>query len=85
MKGRSGDYWQKNATSLPVREMVRALSKAGFNGIYIDSYGYQDHGVELISEIKEHFGKEPLVSPDQRLYFFDMTGSHTMYTEKKAS
>lgn len=73
MKGRPGDEWQKTVTSLPVKDMVKALSRAGFDGIYIDSYGFQDRGAELISNIREILGKNPLVSADQRLYFFDMT------------
>ena len=73
IKGRPGDYWQKVVTSLPVEDMVKTLLRAGFDGIYIDSYGFQDYGAKLIPNISKILGKEPLVSSDQRLYFFDMT------------
>jgi len=73
MKGRPGDKWQKLVAGMPTEEMIKTLSQAGFDGIYIDSYGFQDYGAKLIPNISEILRKEPLVSADKRLYFFDMT------------
>jgi hypothetical protein len=53
--------------------MVNILSFTGFNGIYLDSYGYADDGVKVISELSNVLETKTLVSANARLYFFDMT------------
>lgn len=73
MKGRNGDLWQKEIVSKPPTEMVDGLSFAGFNGIYVDSYGYADNGKDVISSLTSILQTTPLVSDNGRLYFFDMT------------
>ncbi|MCK9571107.1 hypothetical protein M0R72_19315 [Candidatus Pacearchaeota archaeon] len=73
MRGRPGDDWQRIVASMPVGDMLKTLSQTGFQGIYIDSYGFQGDGLVLISDIKQILGVEPLISDNQRLYFFDMT------------
>lgn len=73
MKGRPGDDWQRMVASMPVGDMLKTLSRTGFEGIYIDSYGFKDGGAKLISDIKQILGTELLVSDNGRLYFFDMT------------
>ena len=73
MRDRYGDYWQRFIVSKPIDEMIRALSFAGFDGIYVDSYGYTDNGKEAISSISSVLNETPLVSDNGGLYFFDMT------------
>lgn len=73
IKGRQGDRWQRMVANMPVDDMLKALSQAGFEGIYIDTYGFEDGGTKLISEIKEVLATEPLVSDNQRFCFFEMT------------
>lgn len=73
MKGRPIDAWQGMVAGMPVGDMLKTLSETGFKGIYIDSYGYQDGGAKLISDIMQVLGAEPLISDNKRLYFFDMT------------
>jgi hypothetical protein len=73
MKGRDGDLWQKEIAGKSVNDMVDNLSFAGFNGIYVDSYGYADNGNEIISTLSSKLQITPLVSDNTRLYFFDMT------------
>jgi hypothetical protein len=73
MKGREADYWQKSVSNKPLEEMVKTLSLAGFNGIYVDSYGYTDSGSEIISGLSRILITSPLKSENGRLYFFDMT------------
>jgi phosphoglycerol transferase len=73
MKGREGDSWQKRVSSLPVGELVLKLAFAGFNGIYIDRYGYADKGAQIESEIAHTLGSEPFISGDGRLVFFNTT------------
>jgi phosphoglycerol transferase len=73
IKGRQGDNWQRTVANMPVDDMLKTLSQAGFEGVYIDTYGFEDCGTKLISEIKQALGTEPLVSDNRRLYFFEMT------------
>jgi len=72
MQGREGDQLYRLISSMPLREMVEALALEGFEGIYIDSFGYPDSGTELISNLSEILKMNPLVSENRRLYFFDM-------------
>ena len=73
MKGREGDFWQKEITSKSLNDMVDNLSIAGFDGLYVDSYGYADKGNEMISSLTSILQTTPIVSDNKRLYFFDMT------------
>jgi hypothetical protein len=73
MKGRSGDNWQRLVAGMPVEDMIKTLSDFGFSGIYIDSYGYEDGGAKLLSNIAQILEVKPVVSDNKRLYFFDMT------------
>lgn len=73
IKGRPEAEWQRAVAKSPVNYMVKQLSSTGFNGIYVDSYGYKDSGVEIISKLTNILSVKPIVSADNRLYFFDMT------------
>ena len=73
MKGRDGDLWQREIVNRPINEMIKGLSFAGFNGIYVDSFGYADNGKEIISSLSSILQTTPIVSDNKRLYFFDMT------------
>ena len=73
MKGRAGDNWQILVAGMPAVDMIKTLSQFGFSGIYVDSYGYEDGGAKLLSNITQILEVEPLVSDSKRLYFFDMT------------
>jgi phosphoglycerol transferase len=73
MKGRESDLWQNAVASMEVPEMVRNLAMAGFSGIYVDSYGYNDSGRSIIGNLSAALGVQPIVSKNNRLYFLDMT------------
>ncbi len=73
MKGREGDLWLKHVSAQPVDQMLEAISVAGFKGIYIDRFGYQDEGAEIETKLKDMIGKAPLVSSNKRLVYFDLT------------
>ena len=73
MKGREADYWQRSVSNKPLEEMIETLSLAGYNGIYVDSYGYTDSGSEITSNLSKILMTSPLKSENGRLYFFDMT------------
>lgn len=57
-----------------LEEPLRTLVLAGFDGIYIDRYGYADDADPLIAALSQTLGIAPLRSPDLRLAFFDLTG-----------
>lgn len=73
MKGREGDQWQREVVKKSLDKMLEDLSFSGFNGIYLDSYGYPDNAKEMISGLSSALKTSPIVSENKRLYFFDMT------------
>jgi hypothetical protein len=73
MKGRYGDFWQKNIAGKSTDEMLEELSFSGFNGIYLDSLGYEKGEKEVIESLSARLNTTPLKSENSRLYFFDMT------------
>jgi phosphoglycerol transferase len=73
MKGREGDRWQRYVAAKPLPEMVKALSAAGFSGIYVNRDGYPDAAVKLEAQLSRLLCTKPILSGDQRLLFFSMT------------
>jgi hypothetical protein len=71
MKNRPVAAWQERVSSLSVEGMLKQLSYAGYQGIYIDRNGYEDHGVNIEKQLKGLLGVAPLISPDGHLSFFD--------------
>lgn len=74
MKGRMPDLWQQSVSSRPVPQMLDALAKSGFAGIYLDRYGYEDQGKQLEEALSRIVGPASLTSANGRLLFFDLTG-----------
>ena len=72
MKFGEGDRWQRQAIELPTDQFVTTLAFAGFNGLYLDRYGYSDNGQSKEAELSAILGVTPVVSADSRLVFFDM-------------
>ena len=74
MKGRAEDAWEKSISSQNLSTMTKSLAFAGFNGIYVDSYGYGDRGNnKTLSSLSSILQTTPIVSDSKRFYFFDMT------------
>ena len=78
IKGRPDSAWQ-----VTLRDQVGpigalpALLGLGFQGIWIDTYGYSYGGLGdggEIDDIVAAVGEEPLVSPDGRFVFLDLRG-----------
>lgn len=46
------------------------IQKAGFEGIYIDTYGYEDHGKKITEFYREVTGTEPIISSSGRFFFY---------------
>lgn len=75
MKGREEDKWQRETAALILPEMVAAVGRRGFAGIYIDRFGYEDRAAALEAELTEMLGQTPIVSDDERLSFFALPQS----------
>ncbi|MCI0389137.1 MAG: hypothetical protein MOB07_10295 [Acidobacteria bacterium] len=82
VKGRENDVWLRDVASRPGQEMVEALAWAGFSGIYIDRFGYYDNGVKIESELSNALSTSPIVSPNERQAFFDLTAYQLRLKEK---
>jgi len=72
IKGREGDVWMRAVAMKPTAQMVETLAWSGFSGIYVDRFGYGDNGAKLEGELGRLLGSAPVISPDQRLVFFDL-------------
>ena len=72
LRGREGDVWQRSIAMRPLPEMVESLAFSGFNGIYIDRFGYADRGAALESELSSVIGSAPVASNSGRLSFFSL-------------
>jgi phosphoglycerol transferase len=62
--------------------MVEALAWAGFSGVYIDRFGYMDNGLKIESELSNALSVSPIVSPNKRQTFFDLTAYQLRLKEK---
>ena len=73
MKGRKGDLWQQYITKKPIGEFVESISIAGFNGIYVDTYGYDDvSNKKLEQELSKIIKVDPIRSENGRLLFYNL-------------
>jgi phosphoglycerol transferase len=72
VKGRPSADWQADLADKPTEVMLDTVVSKGFEGIYIDRFGYPDRAAELEAELSDLLGVEPLVSPDGRRSFFSL-------------
>jgi phosphoglycerol transferase len=82
MKNREDDVWQRKVAGLPIGEFVQTLGFAGFSGIYLDRYGYEDKGLAILKDLSNALEVKPLTSRDGRLVFFNMTDYDKRLREK---
>lgn len=80
MKGRDAD-WEEQLDDLGGDELVTSVLAVGFDGILIDRFGYPDMGELLKRDLIETTQVLPSSSPDQRWYFFDISGSRGSYED----
>jgi phosphoglycerol transferase len=71
MKGRPAD-WAAELADLPVANLVPRLAAAGFDGVYVDRFGYSDDAVALEAQLRATMQVSPRISPDHRVSFFDL-------------
>jgi phosphoglycerol transferase len=72
VKGRPNAAWQADLADKPAEDLVDTITEKGFDGIYVDRFGYPDRGVKLEGELGELLTVEPVVSPDERKSFFSL-------------
>ena len=73
MKGREVDRWQAMLWAETPDRVVVELARAGFRGISIDRDGYDNRAEDLVAELRQVLGSEPVESPDHRYAFFMLT------------
>lgn len=87
-KGRSSDSWNESISAKPISELIRNISIAGFDGIYIDTYAYNKTGLKnLKTEIEAVLKEKPFASDDKRLLFYSLENYNTQlkseYTQEE--
>ncbi len=73
VKYREGEVWQKQVAAKPINEMIEALCFAGYSGLWIDRFGYQDKDAKIEPELKNLLSVSPMVSNNERFSFYDLT------------
>ena len=73
IKNRDTDRAQQIVASLAPEQLVQALAFGGFNGLYVDRFGYEDNGVAMEAELSKILQAKPLSSPDGRFLFFNLS------------
>ena len=71
MKGRAGD-WQAALVQLPPALVARAVTAAGFSGIYVDRAAFADDAKHLLSGLIDETQARPLASRNGRIAFLDI-------------
>ena len=82
MSGREGDPWQRWVTSKPLNDFLETIALAGFVGIYLDRFGYPDRGAEIDGKLSTLLDKQPIISDNNRLIFYDMSDFFKRTKEK---
>jgi phosphoglycerol transferase len=81
IRGRPAD-WAFDLVETPPQLIATAVAATGFDGIYVDRFGYPDSAASLERALRRVLHERPLVSPDQRLSFFELArfGARTRAT-----
>jgi phosphoglycerol transferase len=73
IKGREGNAWLRQTARQPVDKLIETLAWAGFSGVYLDRGGFDDNGHDIEHALRSALRKAPIVSPDERLAFYDLS------------
>lgn len=68
--GREVAAWQLRVSALAPAAMVAELKRAGFDGIWVDRYGYRDNGVSVVGGLSAVLKQQPMDSANGRYAFF---------------
>jgi phosphoglycerol transferase len=78
IRGRSGDLFFRELFKQPIARQVEVIKRMGFDGIYIDRRGYEDHGAKLEAELSTITGQPPaIISTDNNLVFFAISSPNS--------
>lgn len=72
VKGREAAHWGNRISGKPVAELVQDVSVVGFQGIYLDRYGYDDNGRSIVAEISALTQSQPTEDQNGRYVFFPL-------------
>ena len=73
MKSREPDDWQRAASSYDVEDQITAAAAAGFEAVYVDTFGFEDGGADVVRRIESVLGTTAtVVSQDGRLLLYDL-------------
>jgi len=70
IRGRGAHIWLERAVGQPTPALIDTLTYAGFEGVSIDRFGYQDNALER--KIAGFLKTEPTASANDRYAFFDL-------------
>src|SRR5437763_6716178 len=71
MQGRPA-AWSEDLADKPVSLVVPSVAAAGFDGVWVDRFGFADGGHAITVALGSVTGVAPLRSRDRRLEFFDL-------------
>jgi phosphoglycerol transferase len=72
IRQRMSERWQTSVVHKSPGALLDTLALAGFKGIYIDRFGYEDSAASLEAELADILGERPTVSSNGRLAFFTL-------------
>lgn len=74
IKGREVDQWQREVSTLPVREMLTRLTLRGFDGVFVDRRGFANpaDADRTLTDLRVALSDAFLVHPDGRQFVFDL-------------
>ncbi len=72
MKGRSADWYTDWAAQQPPVRMITGVTAAGFDALYVDTYGYADGGAALNAALMPTIGPPVFQSENGRLRWYDL-------------
>ena len=86
MKGRPGSEWQSELTTRSTEDVLVGVIASGFQGLYIDRFGYADRAAALESDLMNLMqGAQPMVSEDGRMAFYDLREYRAAIVEEKGA
>lgn len=72
MKGRDGSQWFATLAQFPINVQVQTARELGFEGAYLDRFGYPDNGHAIEASLSALLSQPPIVSQDGRLVYYQL-------------
>ena len=74
MRERDADSWLAKLSAEPTEQLVASASHAGFAGIWVDRFGYQDMAADMEAKLKSLLHVEPWSDFTGRYLYFPLPG-----------